>query len=80
MYMVFTCYTSLIHVHGFYFSEIVLYFIFSNLLVSTTLKLILFFFQAAFFVSLDDEPQNYDKVSTLASTSTVHELFLKNFV
>lgn len=55
-------------------------FIFSNLLVSTTLKLILFFFQAAFFVSLDDEPQNYDKVSTLASTSTVHELFLKNFV
>lgn len=56
------------------------HFIFSNLLVSTTLKLILFFFQAAFFVSLDDEPQNYDKVSTLASTSTVHELFLKNFV
>lgn len=55
-------------------------FIFSNLLVSTTLKLILFFFQAAFFVSLDDEPQNYDKVSTLASTSTVHELFLKDFV
>lgn len=55
-------------------------FIFSNLLVSTTLKLILFFFQAAFFVSLDDEPQNYDKVSTLASTSTVHELFLQNFV
>lgn len=55
-------------------------FIFSNLLVSTTLKLILFFFQAAFFVSLDDEPQNYDEVSTLASTSTVHELFLQNFV
>ena len=36
------------------------------------------FLQAAFFVSLDDEPQNYDPVSTY--TKSVYKILMQGFL